>query len=568
MEIFHFENKKYIAVCPECNEILKFEINTNNMGISGKCKNGHTFHDKSVEYFTKYCIRSSNDYNIKCHNCYEIIKDDCYNFICLRCQHLFCQKCISLHNRKEKHNLRKNYINTKYLCPQHNKKYKWYCETCKINICSECNTFNTSHNIKPFIDIIPSQKEKDLINKNASKFEEFIAEIKSKSKSIVDEVIKRSKKLNQYLEFLNEINNKLFQNYNGTFFDYYNFENIKYISNLLNKEELYNTDKYIDYILGKHNLNIEEISIIKRKEKNQNKLILDNLEYYKDNLFISYKDKNKFIYLYEYSNFDLIEKSKYNVGNCGQIHSIKSAKYSNNIIINFKNKKNIKFLEYNELNNKLKIAKEEIKAIRIYPCKNFTNFIDNKNQNIVTIDNLGELVVWKKKNDKLTYIKCLSFKENFNQIFNINDSLFCINNNNNTIKIYQSTNYQCIKTINFNCNPVFIGIINNQLLVFYCNFKNSIFIVDEKYFEIIKILKLKDFDYKVKIKNDNLFLFYFNSKDVFKYQKKSYDIKEGVFKCKIKKKCEGDFFDLPEIIITDNYYTVLFDKHKFILIKT
>ena len=57
MEIFHLENKKYIVTCPECSEILKFEINTNDMSVSGECKNGHYIKDKSIEYFKNNCKR-------------------------------------------------------------------------------------------------------------------------------------------------------------------------------------------------------------------------------------------------------------------------------------------------------------------------------------------------------------------------------------------------------------------------------------------------------------------------------------------------------------------------------
>ena len=46
MEIFNLENKKYIVVCPECSEILKFKINTENMTVSGECKNNHILRDK------------------------------------------------------------------------------------------------------------------------------------------------------------------------------------------------------------------------------------------------------------------------------------------------------------------------------------------------------------------------------------------------------------------------------------------------------------------------------------------------------------------------------------------
>ena len=94
MEIFHLENKKYIVVCPECSEILKFKINTENMTVSGECKNNHILRDKTIEYFKNNCIKSSNEINNKCFNCYELLDDNFNNFICLRCNKLFCGNCI------------------------------------------------------------------------------------------------------------------------------------------------------------------------------------------------------------------------------------------------------------------------------------------------------------------------------------------------------------------------------------------------------------------------------------------------------------------------------------------
>ena len=69
-------------------------------------------------------------------------------------------------------------------------------------------------------------------------------------------------------------------------------------------------------------------------------------------------------------------------------------------LINFKLKKNIRILEYDNKNKTLNLCKEEIRCIRTYPVKNFSNFIDNKNGNIISIDSKGELNIWKKNRKK------------------------------------------------------------------------------------------------------------------------------------------------------------------------
>ena len=119
-----------------------------------------------------------------------------------------------------------------------------FCETCKINLCEECKVFHYNHSIKSFIDVIPSKNEVDLIKENVKRFEEYIEELYITNDLFLEDVRKRNKNLGIFLQFLKEINEKLFKNCNFSYFNYYNFENIKYISNLINNDEFYNFDKY------------------------------------------------------------------------------------------------------------------------------------------------------------------------------------------------------------------------------------------------------------------------------------------------------------------------------------
>ena len=85
----------------------------------------------------------------------------------------------------------------------------------------------------------------------------------------------------------------------------------------------------------------------------------------------------------EFKNFSFNHLASYNINKLGHIHSIKPAKFKNNIFINFKNRKNIKILEFIEEYKSFKLYDEEIKSKKEYPQNNYIDCIDNKNGNIL-----------------------------------------------------------------------------------------------------------------------------------------------------------------------------------------
>ena len=92
----------------------------------------------------------------------------------------------------------------------------------------------------------------------------------------------------------------------------------------------------------------------------------------------------------------------------------------------------------------------------------------------------------------------------------LNDSIFGIKNENlnNNIQIYDSIKYEFIKNIDFNCNPKFIGVIKNELIIFNNSSKKQIFLVDAKYLEIMQIIGIEKNNYSLEIKNKYLLIFY------------------------------------------------------------
>ena len=564
MEIFHLTNKKYIVSCPECSEILKFEIDPSTMSVSGECKNGHIMKNKSIEYFYNNCVKSSNEYNNKCYYCYEEINDNFNNFICLRCNKLLCGKYINIHKRQEKHNIRRNFISQSRLCQKHERKFLWYCETCKLNLCDECKIFHYNHSIKSFLDVIPTAKDKELISINIGKFKEHIDLMNGSIEVALEDIRQRCKKLHYYSHFLEDINEKLFKNYNASFFDYYNFENIKYISNLMNNEQLYSLDKYFDYLLCVGKLEIEEEGVKKKKKKNNKKLVLDNLNYYKDNLFLSYKQKT--IYINEFKNFSFNQVVKYDIEFMGQIYSLKPAIYRDDIFINFRNKKNIKFLKYDDSDKTFKLSNEEIRGFKIYPQRNFVDYLDNKNGNIISLDNTGKLTVWKNNKNK-NYRSDILINGNFKDVFNINDSLFGAKDENKIIKIFNTDNYNCIKNIDFKYDSSYIGLMQNKFIIFNCSSENKIFLVDANYLDLVQIIGLDHINYSPIVKNQHLFIFYLDNNNLINIKKAIYNKYEGRFIVEgiIETKIETEF--LPKIIDTNSDNVVLSEKNKFILLK-
>ena len=153
MEVFRIQNSKYIAKCPECSEIIKFNINYEKYTISVECKNGHNKNNINFQEFNENYIKDSQYYSLYCYNCFNIVKDT-NNYICRDCNKLFCQCCIDNHMRNNDHKTKINFIQQYQLCSYHNKKFSFYCNFCKINICDNCKSNHKSHDIKSFIDII------------------------------------------------------------------------------------------------------------------------------------------------------------------------------------------------------------------------------------------------------------------------------------------------------------------------------------------------------------------------------------------------------------------------------
>jgi hypothetical protein len=94
-----------------------------------------------------------------------------------------------------------------------------------------------THNTKSLLDIIPNKEKKESMNiknnQNGIKIQKIIDNLKE----IKNNLDKRYKKLEDYLQFLYNINKYILHNYNYSYNNYYNYELYNYFSNYINDEE-------------------------------------------------------------------------------------------------------------------------------------------------------------------------------------------------------------------------------------------------------------------------------------------------------------------------------------------
>ena len=282
MEMNFYKGVKYSTKCPECCRAIKFTINTMNFNISGECMNNHKFIDMPIMEFQKTCIKKTNSSYIKCNRCYNLIHNQSNNFLCENCNQIFCSNCINIHSKEKQHIIKSNYINNNKRCKLHNRQYTLFCEDCKINLCDKCqeNHLKFIHIIKSFSDILPSNKDIESIKEVSNNYYEKINVIIKEIEKCKEDFLERYKKLTDFLKFLSSnIIDKLIKQFNFSFFDYYNFEKFQYCINYLKKDDFFQNNNYINYLInGKYTY--ENKSDINSNKEKINKTFIENKELY------------------------------------------------------------------------------------------------------------------------------------------------------------------------------------------------------------------------------------------------------------------------------------------------
>ena len=563
MEFFHIDNTKYIVKCPECSEIAGFKIDFEKFMISVECKNGHNKVNIPYEDFKFKYIKPSQIYWCNCNKCFKSINNESINYKCNSCNKLFCPNCINNHQKETNHSSIIKFYQDYQLCQKHNQKYSFFCEVCKISLCVKCKKTHKNHSIKPILDIIPNKEKENSVKTNYEEFNKKIKEVSSIIQEYRNEIDKRYYKIIGFLSFIKNINEKLLNNFNYNCYDYYNFDNFNYLYNSLKNEEIFDTNKYKNYLLdidnNKIKVEIEEkkeekpIKDFDKNERDNNYIEqLNKLEYLKDNIFYFF---DKTLNFFAFENYSFKSILSYDLSKF-RIYNLQPAKYSNKIFINFERKKNIKILEYDITNKSIYLSKKEIKEPKFGYPNHFYKCLDNKNGNILTQENFG-IIVWKiaKKNN---FIKEKTIDKDILSLYDINESLFCFQEFDCNITFFDSENYNKKKTISFNEEVNLIGTINDESIVFINNKSNAIFIVDVKYLEIVHVIECNKYYSYMKLKNNKLFLIDIKKEKDKKNEnnliihKSTFDPKEKLFNNKeiIKKTIDMNY--ISNILITDN----------------
>ena len=423
---------------------------------------------------------------------------------------------------------------------------------------------------------MPNKKEIESIRETTQNFKEKIENILSRIKSYKNEIQERFVKLNDYLNFLKlTVNERILKDFNYLYFDYYNYKNFKYLSNYLNTEEILQNDNFIKYLaFGKYSDKIktenkEDITesnniILDNNQKNKDDIKIDyckELIYLKDNLFIQFSNfRENTIKLFEFKYKSFNHILSYSFNDSGRVHSIKPAKYNNNIMINFNNKKNIKIIEYDIDNKTMSLIKNQIKTSKSLSDRFFISYIDDKKGNIITSDE-NDLILWSKYKTKYKEMK--KIKGKYENLFNISDMMFCGILYWYSIYFFDIENFEVINKIYIKKEFEIIGSINDNLFICTENI-NNLLIIDLKYFEIVQKIDTNKFDF-VKIQK-NYFISFLKRDELMRIQKHYYDSKEKQFEDRDISEVEVDFYISDnDIIITNNDYFIITNHNNLLV---
>ena len=566
MEIVRLETSNYSVICPECNNILKFKINPEKFIVEGECRNGHSFNKISFYTFKSYIKKTSSIKLINCFKCFN--KKNSKTYKCQTCNKLFCLNCINQHLKEEKHSNAKSFIKENKICHKHNTLFYFFCNECNAYICESCRLEHKNHEIISLLDIFPNKAKKEYINTKTLSFENSINKMINKFNNMKEEINERFEKLENYFNFLLNINNRLFKNYNYSIFDISNYENFNYIYNFIANDKLFDEKIYLDYIF--HNTSLKDINnkekeIINR-EKNIMKINSNNiknllnidfskLNYFKDNLFyikdINNRYSDNYIKMYEFKDFNFQYIANYNNHSLSKIESFKLSKYGNYFIINQRRKKNIQFLEYDNIQKELILSKKEIKSKRnSYFDMYFSDVIDCIDGSIITSAEEG-VVLWekyKKKYYKQKYI----FPKFYYKLFNINDKIF-LARESDFITFFNIDKFEPIKTldIQYSIYSIYNTFTVGDIIIIV-NENNEYILISLKYFDIIQIIKFDEKYLFLKVIN-NYFIQYIKDNKKLRLIKQIYNEKKGIFEKENTTTLNINIFsDFSKIIMTDN----------------
>ncbi len=342
--------------CPKCGEIARIDIT--DYKILFRCKNGHKEENILLD---KYSNTQKVDISkIICQKCNSNNKSNTYQnmfYRCCTCKINLCPLCKNSHEIDHKII---NYDDKNYICEEHNQRFSSYCESCSKNLCLFCEKKNEEeasenngnckkHKIANFVKLIP----------NITKANNDVKELKdkiNKFKNIIDETIKKLKKVKENIDYFYEINIDILNSLNN---------------NNINYEILYNYNK-IDESRIINDIN----QIINSENNNKIKNILDiydkMVNQYKDKITINYEinDDDDEVNLF---GKEFVEN---NINNCKLI--IEDKEYE--------------LMEYFEIKNLKNKSTNNILSVELNGIQNITNMSNmfgNLSSQIISIPDIS-----------------------------------------------------------------------------------------------------------------------------------------------------------------------------------
>ena len=577
------ETEKYSALCEICKESITFKINPNKFTVSGKCKNNHIIDNASLHFFCADNIAKTRQINLFCYRCYANIEEDQKNYKCGNCCHIFCNKCINIHLMEAKHKNKIPYINSLKLCQNknHNDIYESYCINCNQNICKKCRRAHKSHEVISYTNIIPNQNYMEKVYEAAKEYDNKIQLIIDDIKDFHEKLMERYNNLLSYLKFLKEyLIGKLINKFNNKYFDYNNYQNFKYCYTFLNQEKIFQGKRYINYIINNEPINeqIDEMILdkdsTKKKEQkkidNNNsyeKLRLKDLRYFKDNIFFNSNKLLNTITFYELKtdNFQLLFKFCPSKLRISTIHSIKPAKYSNKLLVNFSFRKNVKILEFDVEKKTLNISKLEVKIPKEILDIHFTDCIEDSNGFIITSDR-SDITKWEP--DEFIPFPLCSAMGNYKKLINCNKNCFAAENSSGGVSIFSHKDLSLINDIKLNNLNyyIFFGVINEEILVIRTWEEDFFILIDLNYYEIVTKIEYVFQDRNSIVMGKNYIIQAYQENNLMvinkmKYEKNNFDKEKIITNININERTNFDLY------LTDQDYFLLNTEENLYIFK-
>ena len=457
------ENKIFLPKCKECEGFLSFTINPLNFTLNAECElnKKHIYNNIFFKTFERFYLKEKEE-NI-CSKCFknlentEIIK-------CEICNCIYCCKCyitdVQINGHKEI-----TYIKNKNNCNKHFSNFIGYCFNCKENICINCikkDDSHINHKTEIFIEEIPSLKDVDNLNQNFQKKKVYNDNIIKKIDEWKAKILSKIEELKQNLRDEISLFQKIINNYNYTFGNYTINRSFKIINEYFEKfrnENLYKFSKANNFeketeilfeifkCLGKKKFPENRHFNLTLKESFNN---INLIERTINDCYIEYSE-SKYLDICYYGKdedeiYTVLGESK-RMEFLEEIYSITNSTIENKILLCLLQKKNVKIVDYNILEEAFDINENEIIDNSITRINQFYKCIQINKNKFLTSDS-DFIKLWLDHSDHFEKVNQIEINALTLDLLLVNEEYFISSQPNvKTLTLYNKDNLEQIKII-------------------------------------------------------------------------------------------------------------------------